>query len=100
MAKSNRGFASMGPEQRRAIASMGGRAAHKRGTAHQWDESEAAEAGRKGGLAVSKNRKHMAKIGRKGGLAGHQRGTAHEWTEAEAAKAGRKGARARRRKAR
>ena len=38
----NRGFASMDREQQRAIA-------------------------RKGGLAVSQNRQHMAEIGRKGG---------------------------------
>lgn len=47
----NRGFASMDPEQQRKIASKGGRAAHEQGTAHEWDSSEAQEAGRKGGRA-------------------------------------------------
>jgi general stress protein YciG len=42
----------MDPEQQRQIASMGGRAAHQRGTAHEWDSREAAEAGRKGGKAA------------------------------------------------
>jgi len=64
---SNRGFASMDRERQREIASLGGRAAHARGTAHEFDSSEAREAGRKGGEAVSQNREHMARIGRKGG---------------------------------
>jgi uncharacterized protein len=50
--KRPRGFAAMNPEQQRQIASMGGRAAHQRGTAHEWDSREAAEAGRKGGKAA------------------------------------------------
>jgi general stress protein YciG len=50
--KKIRGFAAMSPEQQREIASKGGRAAHQRGTAHEWDSSEAAAAGRKGGRAA------------------------------------------------
>ncbi len=46
---SNRGFASMDPQKQRAIASEGGRAAHKQGVAHEWSSEEAREAGRKGG---------------------------------------------------
>lgn len=46
-----RGFAGMDPERQRDIASMGGKAAHERGTAHQFDSREGAEAGRKGGKA-------------------------------------------------
>jgi uncharacterized protein len=68
-----RGFAAMEENQRRQIASRGGRAAHQTGNAHQWNEHEAAAAGRKGGQKVSQNREHMAAIGRKGGLAAHQR---------------------------
>lgn len=41
----------MDPERQREIASMGGKAAHEKGTAHEWDEEEAEEAGRKGGQA-------------------------------------------------
>ena len=52
---SNRGFASMNPEQQREIASQGGRASHQRGTGHEWNSDEAREAGRKGGLARGKN---------------------------------------------
>lgn len=65
--RSNRGFASMDPEQQRRIASAGGRAAHRKGTAHEFDSEEARAAGRKGGEAVSQNREHMARIGRQGG---------------------------------
>lgn len=47
--KSRRGFASLSMERRREIASQGGKAAHANGTAHKWDSTEAAAAGRKGG---------------------------------------------------
>ncbi|QDX34214.1 stress-induced protein [Oxalobacter formigenes] len=57
----------MSPEKQRQIASMGGKAAHEKGTAHEFTSEEARAAGRKGGAAVSKNRAHMAAIGRKGG---------------------------------
>jgi len=52
---SNKGFASMDPEQQREIASQGGRASHQKGTGHEWNSDEAREAGRKGGLARGKN---------------------------------------------
>jgi uncharacterized protein len=72
--RSNRGFASMDREKQKEIASKGGKAAHAKGTAHEFDSSEAREAGRKGGVAVSRNREHMAAIGRRGGEArGHSR---------------------------
>ena len=71
---SARGFASMDPNKQREIASKGGKAAHAKGTAHEFDSGEAREAGRKGGVAVSRNREHMAAIGRRGGEArGHSR---------------------------
>ena len=47
--KERRGFASMSPEKQREIASKGGRAAHEKGTAHEWTADEARQAGRKGG---------------------------------------------------
>ncbi len=47
--KERRGFASMSPEKQREIASKGGRAAHQKGTAHEWTSEEARTAGRKGG---------------------------------------------------
>ncbi len=47
--KERRGFASMSIEKQREIASKGGRAAHEKGTAHEWTPDEARAAGRKGG---------------------------------------------------
>jgi len=47
--KERRGFASMSAEKQREIASKGGRAAHEKGTAHEWNADEARNAGRKGG---------------------------------------------------
>jgi general stress protein YciG len=59
----------MDEAKQRAIASKGGKAAHQRGTAHEFSSAEAREAGRKGGEVVSSDRDHMAEIGRKGGVA-------------------------------
>lgn len=47
--KATRGFGSMAAEKQREIASKGGRAAHAKGTAHEWSADEARSAGRKGG---------------------------------------------------
>ena len=44
-----RGFAAMDEEEQRRIASMGGKAAHESGNAHEFTPEEAREAGRKGG---------------------------------------------------
>jgi general stress protein YciG len=71
-----RGFAAMDRDKQRIIASMGGRAAHAKGTAHEFTSAEAALAGSKGGKAA------------------HERGTAHEFSREEAAAAGRKGGQA------
>jgi uncharacterized protein len=65
--RSKRGFAAMNPEKQREIASKGGQAAHRKGTAHEFTPEEAREAGRLGGKTVGENRAHMAAIGRKGG---------------------------------
>ena len=65
--KRRRGFALMSVEERRRIASMGGQAAHARGTAHEFSQEEARTAGRAGGRAVSEDREHMTRIGRRGG---------------------------------
>jgi general stress protein YciG len=46
----------MDPNKQREIASKGGKAAHEKGTAHEWTKEEAREAGRKGGM-VSRQRK-------------------------------------------
>ena len=71
--RSMRGFASMNKEKQKEIASKGGRAAHEKGTAHEFDSQEASQAAKKG----------------------HERGTAHEFTPDEARIAGRKGGMAR-----
>jgi general stress protein YciG len=76
MTTRKRGFASMDPAKQREIASKGGKAAHQKGTAHEFTVEEAREAGRKGGVAA------------------HGRGTAHKFTPEEARAAGRKGGRA------
>lgn len=65
--KSNRGFASMSSERQKEIARKGGRAAHAKGTAHEFTTDEARAAGQKGGQRVSANREHMSRIGRIGG---------------------------------
>jgi general stress protein YciG len=75
MTTKKRGFASMDPAKQREIASKGGKAAHQKGTAHEFTPEEAREAGRKGGQAA------------------HGRGTAHKFTSEEAREAGRKGGR-------
>jgi len=41
----NRGFASMDPARQREIASQGGKAAHAKGTAHEFTSEEARRAG-------------------------------------------------------
>ena len=73
--KERRGFASMSPEKQREIASKGGRAAHEKGTAHEWTADEARAAGRKGGQisrggGFAANPALAREAGRKGGMAG------------------------------
>ena len=66
---SRRGFGSMDEEKQREIAAQGGRAAHEKGTAHEFDSEEASRAGQRA----------------------HEKGTAHEFSSEEAREAGRKG---------
>ena len=74
--RSLRGFAAMDPQRQREIASRGGKAAHQKGTAHEFNSEEARRAGSKGGQAA------------------HRKGTAHEFDSDEAREAGRKGGQA------
>lgn len=74
---SGRGFASMDEDKQREIASKGGKAAHEKGTAHEFDSQEAQEAGSKGGKAA------------------HEKGTANEFDSESAREAGRKGGQSR-----
>ena len=59
MAKEDRGFASMDRAKQREIASKGGKAAHQKGTAHEWTSEEAREAGRKGGMASHRRQQEL-----------------------------------------
>jgi hypothetical protein len=61
---SKRGFALMDREKLREIARRGGKAAHAKGKAYEWDSEQARVNGRKGGLAVSASRAHMREISR------------------------------------
>ncbi len=63
------GFAGMTLEERLHWNRLGGQRVQKLGTGHTFTADEARSAGRKGGLAVAKDRKYMAEIGRRGGLA-------------------------------
>jgi hypothetical protein len=58
--KTPRGFAAMDPQAQRAIAAKGGRAAHQKGTAHEFTSEEARIAGRKGGEASRGGRRSSA----------------------------------------
>lgn len=53
---SRRGFASMSRDKQRQIASKGGIAAHKKGTAHEFTTEEARKAGARGGRARQQKR--------------------------------------------
>jgi general stress protein YciG len=66
--KERRGFASMATEKQREIASKGGRAAHQKGTAHEWTSDEARSAGRKGGQISRGGRGRLDPAGEPVGL--------------------------------
>lgn len=74
MAKEDRGFASMDRVKQREIASKGGKAAHQKGTAHEWTSEEARDAGRKGGLASHKRRREQTGSGTEAMSASESRG--------------------------
>ena len=59
VATEDRGFASMERNKQREIASKGGKAAHQKGTAHEWTSEEAREAGRKGGMASHRRKQEQ-----------------------------------------
>jgi len=63
VAKEDRGFASMDRAKQREIASKGGKAAHQKGTAHEWTSEEARDAGRKGGIASHQRRREQGTQG-------------------------------------
>ena len=51
------------PERQREIARKGGRAAHEKGTAHEWTPEEARSAGRNGGKVSRGGRGRLAPPG-------------------------------------
>jgi general stress protein YciG len=63
VATEDRGFASMDRNKQKEIASKGGKAAHQKGTAHEWTSEEARDAGRKGGLASHRRRREQKDSG-------------------------------------
>jgi len=67
VAKEDRGFASMDRSKQRDIASKGGKAAHQKGTAHEWTSEEAREAGRKGGMASHRRKQEQQQTPEGGG---------------------------------
>ena len=54
-----RGFSALSPEERRRISSLGGKAAHAAGTAHEWTGEEAKAAGAKGGKATAEKKRSV-----------------------------------------
>jgi len=78
--KERRGFASMSPEKQREIASKGGRAAHQKGTAHEWTSEEARTAGRKGGQVSRGGRGRLPITDAVGMAAGAPAGTSQAGT--------------------
>jgi general stress protein YciG len=77
VAKEDRGFASMDRAKQREIASKGGKAAHQKGTAHEWTSEEARDAGRKGGIASHQRRREQNQSER-GASSGPERAVAME----------------------
>jgi hypothetical protein len=53
----------MDRNKQREIASKGGKAAHQKGTAHEWTSEEAREAGRKGGMASHRRKQQKSEGG-------------------------------------
>jgi general stress protein YciG len=78
MATEDRGFASMERNKQREIASKGGKAAHQKGTAHEWTSEEAREAGRKGGMAS-----HRRKQEQQGGTSPSDEGSSEQMRSGE-----------------
>ena len=55
--RKRRGFAAMDPRLVSELASRGGKAAQRAGTAHRFSSEEARVAGRKGGIATGQKRR-------------------------------------------
>lgn len=64
--KKRHGFATMDKERQRQVSSQGGKAAHQKGTAHEFSSDEARAAGRKGGVVSGKKRREKEADGDEG----------------------------------
>lgn len=97
---SRKGFASMTIEQRRRIASMGGKAVRPEQRSFSQNRELASRAGKKGGISVppekrsfSQDRELAARSGRKGGEAVPSEKRSFSYDRKMASEAGRKGGR-------
>jgi general stress protein YciG len=81
---SNRGFASMDPERQREIASEGGKAAHEKGTAHEFTSEEA----RRAGSMSHGNRQSEETSTRSGSESGKQSGSKQSDDESRGSRSG------------
>ena len=88
---SGRGFAGMDPDRQREIAREGGKAAHEKGTAHEFNSEEARAAGSKshGGHGGAGGASASSSSGAAGGAGSPSRGGGSE-QHAEAARASHK----------
>ncbi len=82
---SRRGFASMDPNMQRAIASAGGRAAHRSGNAHEFTSEEA----RRAGSMSHKNSSRKNSANQGSASAGNEGGSTRGGTSEQHAEAGR-----------
>jgi hypothetical protein len=78
---SNRGFASMDPQRQREIASEGGKAAHEKGTAHEFTSEEARRAG-----SMSHGNRQSAQASSRTGSASKQEANKQEGSKQEGKK--------------
>ena len=83
---SKRGFASMDPQQQREIASEGGRAAHEKGTAHEFTSEEARRAG-----SMSHGNRQSEQSSTRSSESGKQSGNKQSEERAERAEGGKQG---------
>jgi general stress protein YciG len=90
---SKRGFASMDPEQQREIAAEGGRAAHEKGTAHEFTSEEARKAGAMSHKNDPGRSKQSANPGNKGSAKPEEEEDEGENMEQDNSKGGRGGSR-------
>lgn len=68
----------MSPDKQREIASKGGRAAHEKGTAHEWTPDEARAAGRKGGQISRGGRGRIVPPNAPVSISSYEAGESHE----------------------